>query len=491
MKLSKTILFSPHFSNSFLEMLPVAIVLRDQYGYRIHFTIDWVPYAAAITSCKELGFDYTLMGGAVDAVPDKTFREQEERRPGWLLNIWNKCQKLPCMSEVGRLVWQLIFQSNMEREARQLLNDICPAVVVSYRDDKPRVLTFLVHIANQRGLGTILFPSPVILHPGAQAIFNSGLGQTVSNLRPVQKWIYSFLRHLLPGWVFKWHGENVLFLAPEVALISWLKGIFPPKPWVRGGGNARFVAVASARDSDLVLDMGIEKRKVLLTGYPPFDRYFGQDPGDAREALCQNLGIPTDTLIVCYAATPLLTGQEDTTIPISFDEFRACERFVVDELLNLDPFAHIIFKIHPRSRVDEYSYLSVHGSRLNLIRDIDFNEVVAGSDLFVSYASSAMHIAMALNKPILTFSFENDEAYNLLSEGVCGIHHAYNRKDFKIVAERAFDECRRKGKWQKVTAAGSGNRKVHDGRSTKRFVDMVHALAQDPSVDPRIALEHV
>ena len=481
-----TIVFAPHFTNSFFDMLPVARMIKDLYDYQPHFTIDWVPCSTTIAACEKYEFDYTILGNAVHSIKDKTFREQNSNGPKWVLNIWKRYKNIPVISDVGALIWQVIFQAKMQGEAQKFLEQIRPSVVVTYRDDKPRVLTFITHIANQMGVPTILFPTLTLaVTQNVQLCWE--LRRTVSNLRWAQRLMCRFTTFLIPQILFKFKGEDVLFLPPEAALVAYLKGIFPENPWVRGGGITRITAVSTFDDYQALVEEGIPAETIILTGYPPLDKFVEQDIDVSKDVLCQKLSIPKDKFIVCYAAYPLLTGQENQ-LPISFAEMREHEQFIVHTFLNISSNVHVIFKLHPRSRLDEYDLLSSNKGRLKVIRDIDINDAIAGSDLLVTYKSSSIYTAMALEKPILTFSFKNDEPYKIVRRRASVIYQARNKQEFAIAAHQAFCECHQGRKVSKITNENDEDCNYCDGKSTQRFADVIHDLVEAPLGKPHVVM---
>ena len=486
MSLCKTILFAPHFNNTFSEMLPIALRLRDLYDYKIHFSIDWVPYAPTIDKCQENDVTYTILGGAVNSIPDKTFREQEKRRPKWFFNFWERFKSIPVGSELARLAWQVLFQSKLQRQASRLVTNLDPSVIVTYRDDTPRISTFLAHIGNSRNVPAVLFPTQVISNTAAVQMAWAK-GQTLSNLSLGQKMMYWFVRLEMPQLISEWKGEDVLFLPPEAALVAYAKKIVPDNPWIRGGGGARFTAVANPHDYEALVEKGIAADTIILTGYPPLDRFCEQDLGLSRDVLCQKLGIPKNRFIACYAAYPLLTGQEDQ-LPVSFAEMRAHERFLVDTLLNISFDVHVIFKLHPRSRLDDYDFLPSKNDHLIVIRDMDINDAIAGCDLFTTYSSTSLYIAVALKKPILTFGFYNDQAYEDVLKPLRGIYKANNRDEFEQAARRAINDCRSGKNDGRIAAEEAKRFSICDGRSTERFCEVVHSLAEKPGNRPDVAL---
>jgi len=141
--------------------------------------------------------------------------------------------------------------------------------------------------------------------------------------------------------------------------------------------------------------------------------------------------------------------------------------------------------------LDEYDFLPVHHPRLTVIRDIDINNVIAGSDLFATYCSEAIFTAVALKKPIISFGFQNDPGYEIVAGSLKGTYQARNRKEFRIMARRVFHDCCSDGFKREIIAKEAKRYSICDGKSTRRFADVVYSLTENPLGDPRVGLDKV
>jgi len=480
----KVILFVPHFNNTLHDMMPVALRVRDQYGYQIYFAIEWAHNnETSIEECDKYGITYILVGAAQNADQEKVIkgkREQSSERR--VLNFLRAFKKFPMVSQPANIIWQALYQSRMAHQARQLIKTLNPSVVVVYRDDRPCVSTFITHVANERGIPTVLFAGPIIYPYSVEARLCLGKGFTVANCGFLERLLYRSTRVIIPNMMHNWSREKVLFLPPEVALIAYFNGIFPVNPWIRGGGRARWAAVATFDDYERLIEAGISQDSIVVTGFPPFDQFDEKDQNAEREILCQKLNTPKDRFIICYCALALQKGKE-AFFTVSYDEIKSRERFLVDELLNISYDIHIIFKLHPRSRSNEYDFLPVHHPRLTVIRDIDINNVIAGSNLFATYFSSAIFTAVALKKPILSFGFQNDPGYESIAGSLEGTYRARSRKEFVLAARHAINDTRSKCFGRQFKEKDPQQYYTGDGKSTIRFANLVHALSVDPKGD--------
>jgi len=493
MRGDKVILFVPHYNYTLHDMMPIALRMRDQFGYHIYFAIEWMlNNKTGIEECDKYGMNYILVGAAQNADQGKVFKgkgEPPKRRT--VLKFLKAFKKFPVVSLPSEFIWQVIYQYGMRRVAIRLIRNLNPSVVVVYRDDRPRVSTFITHIANGKGIPTVLFPGPIIYPCSAMAFGCVQKGYTLSNCGFMERLIYRFSRFVIPNMTYNWDRETVLFLPPEVALVAWFNGIFPENPWIMGGGKARWVAVATSDDYERLIEAGISQDSIVVTGFPPFDQFYEKNHNAEREVLCQKLNIPKDSFIICYCATPKQNEKKDMFLYVSFKEHAAQERFAVDALLNMSNKVHIIFKLHPRSRSGEYDYLPIHHPRLSVIRDIGINNVIAGSDLFVTHASSAIFTAVALKKPILSFRFQNDPIYEIITGSLEGIYQSSNHNEFKVMARRVFHDCCSDGLKREIMAKEANRYAICDGNSTRRFAGVVHSLTEHLLEDPRIGLGKV
>jgi len=297
-----------------------------------------------------------------------------------------------------------------------------------------------------------------------------------------KKLLYLIAKLLIPNLTHKYNDEEASFFPPEAALIAHFNGVFPRDPWIRGGGNAHWVAVASPTDYSRLIKEGLSQDTLFVTGFPPHDKFYSIDQRSVRETLCKKLNIPENRFIICYAALPLQKGKE-AFYPVSFDEFRSREQFLVDELLKMASDIHIIFKLHPRSQLDEYNPLPIHHPRFTIIRDMDINEAIAGCDLFGTYCSSAIFNALAFRRSIFSFGYPNDPNSDIITGYLNPTYQARTREEFVLAARLAINDTRSNCfNWQ-LNGKDTEKDYTGDGKATIRFANLVHALASDPKGD--------
>lgn len=479
----RTILFVPHFDYSFYDMLPVALLMKDKYGYGIHFGIEWpITNNVIIKECKKHGFTCSRIrlsnyNGAKKR-SDTSVNDNQQNG----LNHWKAVKNIPICSELANLGWQFIHQYTMKIRVKKLIRDICPSVVVVYRDDRLKPSTFITHIANKEGIPTVLFPSVIVFPKMEEARECVEKGYSISRYLFFKKLLYLIARLLIPNLTYKYNEEEASFFPPEAALIAHFNGVFPRDPWVRGGGKAHWVAVATPNDYELVIKEGLSQERLFMTGFPPHDRFYKIDQTSIRETLCKTLNIPENRFIICYAALPLQNGKE-AFCPVSYNEFRSREQFLVDELLKMAPDIHIIFKLHPKSYSDEYNFLPIHHPRLTIIRDMEIDEAIVGCDLFGTYCSSAIFDALAFRKPIFSFGYPNDPNSDIITGFLNPNYQARTREEFVLAAQFAINDTRsNRFNWQ-LNGKDAEKYYTGDGKSTIRFANLVYALAVNPKGD--------
>ena len=96
-----------------------------------------------------------------------------------------------------------------------------------------------------------------------------------------------------------------------------------------------------------------------------------------------------------------------------------------------------------------------------------------------------------MQKPTLTFGFQDDYAYEMVAGSLKGIYKARNRNEFMIMAKRVFHDCCSDGFKREIMAEEAKRYAICDGNSTRRFADVVYSLTENPLGDPRIGLDKV
>ena len=96
----------------------------------------------------------------------------------------------------------------------------------------------------------------------------------------------------------------------------------------------------------------------------------------------------------------------------------------------------MIIKLHPRESFEKFSALaSANNNRITIVKDINLNDLIASSDLFLSRTSSTLELALALGKPLIAINSVPDEIKyyfkerfgTLLVDHLEGLQNAFDR----------------------------------------------------------------
>ena len=72
--------------------------------------------------------------------------------------------------------------------------------------------------------------------------------------------------------------------------VACLKGLFPRYPWLRGGGQVDMVAAQSSMAKAYLEKAGVDPTRILVTGYPGWDRLIKNSSEDKKTSAVEKLG---------------------------------------------------------------------------------------------------------------------------------------------------------------------------------------------------------
>ena len=185
--------------------------------------------------------------------------------------------------------------------------------------------------------------------------------------------------------------------------------------------EADHLAVTGEMNLQVMMDHGIPREKMTVTGSPRYDDALSRSPEQAR-SIRRHLGVPDGKAMVLFASQPYYHGafgSPETRRQMMKELFRTASG--MDGLV-------LVVKPHPVETRTELAGLA-KGRRNILFADKrqDIRNLIKAADAFVTFFSGTTFDALVMNKPTINLSFPGGCANNLFEQ--CGATHVARSAD--------------------------------------------------------------
>ncbi len=237
-----------------------------------------------------------------------------------------------------------------------------------------------------------------------------------------------------------------------------------------GGGEARLFAVMGEAFEAQYRAQGVRNKRIVVTGHPAHDVAHSQAAAidaRARAAIRARYRLPADGPMVLYATQPVLWRRVMTP-----DQLRASVRAIAAAVAGLPGLPHLVLKLHPRERPEEYAFCADLNPPVRVIADAEMAELIAASDLFVSSSSSTVLLAMMLDRPIVTVNLDSVPHFDAFEE-IGGTLHVRTPEAFAAAAAQALADLPTRERLQGERKAVLARYTRFDGRATERIATLI------------------
>ena len=179
-------------------------------------------------------------------------------------------------------------------------------------------------------------------------------------------------------WVRCINGECRVFYPLGYSLAGWAKGMISMHPWVSGAGKSTHVLAASEDERNMILEEA--KKPVIVTGM--VEDYYILLKRNEKMKIVNELRTKyhVQHQIVIFSM-PQLAEHNMVAWEIHKDNMR-----ILVQILN-EIFGTVLVSLHPKSRLDDYSYLLEYGA---FFLEERLKDVICGADILVAVSGSSI-----------------------------------------------------------------------------------------------------
>lgn len=173
-----------------------------------------------------------------------------------------------------------------------------------------------------------------------------------------------------------------------------------------GLGGATMIAVMGNFAKEVFQSRGVSASRLVVTGYPLFDRIKETFSVDEKIKVFQSLGLDEEKPMVVWITNSLGPNEP-----------------VINSILSTDS-VQLVVKLHPRANPEDYEQIisSWHkrGKKTNLVvvKDFDLYSLIASCDVAVTVSSTVGLLVLALQKPLIVVDIPDQANFeNILKQG--------------------------------------------------------------------------
>jgi hypothetical protein len=270
-----------------------------------------------------------------------------------------------------------------------------------------REVPWLVNIANQRNVKT-LFIGPYNCTFGYDSLITQHRrNATLSIMEATQN--------------LAWYNKAIVFIGSYID--PWLESLVYMLLGIRGW--KRYPSILTAVTYHLVpnelfrselLRLGADYKRVIATGVAEQDELFKlrqqsaklRDSERARGIVA--LGSEEKLVVFVLENFPAMRSV------ISVSEVNEMILLVINECIRFEN-ARVIIKVHPRDSIDKYLWISDEYPGVQILHHYETVKLAAMADVILVHASTAVSMAIAVNRPSLIIDFNNLQACDIVRQG--------------------------------------------------------------------------
>lgn len=343
MKSKGTVILVPHYKGAFETFFQLAMYLKDNGGSRPYFVFYFDADAELILKLKENHIGFTLYKNRY------IFR-------------------LPAVGAVLKIIYDLLYSVRLF----QLLTPV-QAMVCAVEG---HCLEYaLISVLNRKKINTIVLQWAQSV-PKDYYVYVNGQNNN---------W-FSFVKNGFKNCIAKLFGVRYARFY--------------------GDGQAKYFAVMGEYYRQMFLQQGVDKEKLVVTGHPEHDYLYelSKKPpqSDYQAAVKRSFNLDTAKPVWVYAREAISYFKL-----IAPEKDKQDIRTVLQILSRYLPQVQIVLKLHPRDSEDYYDFVRREFPHIIVVHSCNLYDLISISDLYVSQISSTMMWAIALDKPVITFDFNN------------------------------------------------------------------------------------
>ena len=273
----------------------------------------------------------------------------------------------------------------------------------------------------------------------------------------------------------------------NIPTLTMIEGFLPIKQIKFGTQfipfSAQKMALHSENQKKEIIKKKILENRLVVTGYPDFDKYYNLKPIEKKE-IYKRYNIPLDKKIVLYVGERYTKNKYESSIWAAFTQEQYKD--VYRELFNsLKDFKNLflIIKKHPSGSLEEniIKNLAYKQGFKNFIitNDLDVYNILNVSDIVINRLSTMALEAMFLRKFVIIMDTCFDSNDNFGYTEFNAALHAKKQGELKILLKKLLDNKNLQNKLVKNMDKFVKYNYINDGNSSLRMAKEIDNLIKN------------
>jgi hypothetical protein len=354
-----------------------------------------------------------------------------------------------------------------ETNYRRILNALAPAVVCLSEDIPGTFSAPFIRAARRKGIPSVIIPFTI---PNVLELAEACLSRKVSWPMRLDE-LAAALAY--PSWTLRHKGKLLLRANPGLIHAIELSGLAPPDPWMTNSGNADRIAVESERMLEVYRKAGFPEHQLVLTGSCADDLLHAalREKETRRAKLYRELELSNDRPMLLSSLVP---DQLGSGVPCcEFSDYGALIEFWVSTLAAWHHRMHVVLKINPRYRREEFLHLEKWGVK---VAPHDTIDLLPLAEIYVTSISSTLRWAAACGIPSINYDVYHYRYGDF--NGVPCIVHFEKRAQFQAVLARLIEDEAARADLRRLQRTQAPRWGYLDGKSTERLVGLLDELCR-------------
>jgi len=247
----------------------------------------------------------------------------------------------------------------------------------------------------------------------------------------------------------------------------------------RGMFGCQAITIAGSWEKKVLVERGVLPEDIYVTGNPHINIRLNHDKPEARNQLCQELGIDVqDKVILLLTCAQVEHGR--WTVKMREDFING----IIDTILPItNDHVKLFIKIHPVENLGIYEKVIQGKKNVFVRKDVVLVDAINASDIVVigGYSTTVLE-ACAMRKPVVLITVFNEVNHIPFVEmGLADEIYSYAELRPQV-EELLYDDNARVVSLLKAKKFFDANTEFIDGRATERITELITSLVQSSKV---------
>jgi hypothetical protein len=351
--MTSKIIFVPHYEESFKTLLPLALYVRDNKIGSPHFVLYFDHNTEVRQILQKHGIDFSIY------------------KAGFLT-------KIPMLSRGFKILADITYSVRLTERLFPVQAMVCTVESNEFE-------YALISVLNRMNINTVVLQ----------------WAQTAPNeyeLRLEREGKKGFITIIA-----EYSKSHLRRLVEKLFRVKYSR--------LYGDGDAKYFAVMGKYYKEMFYKQGVSEDKLIVTGHPEHDYLFQlsssvRKPGFKQNTL-KSFGLDSAKPLWIVAREAIVHFK---LVPEENDKEDICA--ILEILTQYHQDVQIILKLHPRDSKEYYDFVKEKFKHVILIHECDLYKLIAVCDLYISQISSTMMWAIALDKPVVSYDFNNQSYWH-------------------------------------------------------------------------------